>query len=172
MQKGKEQKGNMATLTPVSSNEVCSSANALLLGTYFPKIDQKGRLVLPAKLRPQLSGSFILARGQEHCIFLLPSFEFRRMAARIQQASVGNKATRDYLRVFLSGAMEETADRQGRVVIPPLLRQYAHLEEEVVIIGVGTRAELWNKKAWEEYLSSQEEAYSEIAMDVLPETEF
>lgn len=143
----------------------------MLLGTYTPTMDSKGRLALPAKFRSQITGSFVLARGQERCIYLLPAAEFRRMAARIQNASVGNRATRDYLRIFLSGAVEETADKQGRVVIPPMLRTYAGLAKDVVVIGVGTRAELWDAQAWNTYLAAKEEDYSEIADDVLPAME-
>lgn len=145
---------------------------SLLLGTYTPKIDSKGRVALPAKFRSELSDGFVLARGQERCVYLLPSMEFRHMAARIQEAPVGDKATRDYLRVFLSGAVEETTDKQGRVVIPPMLRTYARLGEDIVIIGVGTRAEIWNKDEWEKYLAQNEESYSEMANDVLPRVEF
>lgn len=143
----------------------------LLLGTYTPRMDAKGRLALPAKFRSQLSGRFVLARGQERCVYLLPANEFRRMAGRIEHVSVGNKATRDYLRVFLSGAVDEQADSKGRVMIPPMLRSYAHLDRDIAVIGVGTRAEIWDKAAWDAYLSKQEEGYSQIADDVLPEVD-
>lgn len=144
----------------------------LLLGTYTPKVDDKGRLALPAKFRAQLGSGFVLARGQERCVYLLPATEFRRMAAQIQRASLGNKATRDYLRVFLSGAVDQEPDKQGRVVVPPMLRDYANLGKEVVVIGVGTRAEIWDAQAWNTYLSQQEEGYSQIADDVLPPVEW
>lgn len=143
----------------------------LLLGTYTPKVDAKGRLALPAKFRSQLGEGFVLARGQERCVYLLPVSEFRRMAAQIQRASLGNKATRDYLRVFLSGAVDQQPDKQGRVVIPPMLREYARLGKDVVVIGVGTRAEIWDSQAWQTYLTEQEEGYSQIADDVLPSME-
>jgi MraZ protein len=141
---------------------------AFLLGTYTPKIDVKGRLALPAKFRTQLGDGFVLARGQEHCVYLLPITEFTRMASQIQRASIGDKKTRDYLRVFLSGALEGQVDKQGRVVVPPMLRSYAHLGSDIVVIGVGTRAEIWDSQAWNDYLDSQEEGYSMISDDVLP----
>jgi MraZ protein len=143
----------------------------LLLGTYTPRMDAKGRLALPAKFRSQLAGRFVLARGQERCVYLLPAGEFRRMAMRIQRVSVGNKATRDYLRVFLSGAVDEQADSKGRVMIPPMLRSYAHLDREIAVIGVGTRAEIWDKATWDAYLADREDDYSQIADDVLPEVD-
>lgn len=144
----------------------------LLLGTYTPKIDAKGRVALPAKFRSQLGQGLVMARGQERCVYLLPFDEFRRIASQIQRTSVGNKAAREYLRVFLSGAVDQEPDKQGRVVVPQMLRDYANLGSDIVAIGVGTRAELWNKDAWESYLAQKEEGYSDIADDVLPEVEF
>lgn len=83
---------------------------ALLLGTYTPKIDAKGRIALPAKFRSQLGQGLVMARGQERCVYLLPFDEFRRIASQIQRVSVGNKAAREYLRVFLSGAVDQQPD--------------------------------------------------------------
>ena len=84
----------------------------------------------------------------------------------------GKQSRREYLRVFLSGAVDQQPDKQGRVLVPQMLRDYANLGSDVVVIGVGTRAELWNKDTWESYLAEKEEGYSDIADDVLPEVEF
>ncbi len=144
----------------------------LLLGTYAPKIDAKGRMALPAKMRAQLGDGLVLARGQEHCVYLLPQIEFRRIAMQIQRTSMGNKAAREYLRVFLSGAVDQDPDKQGRVLVPQMLRDYANLGDDIVVIGVGTRAEIWNRQAWEDYLAEKEDGYADIADDVLPAMEF
>ncbi|WP_137653156.1 division/cell wall cluster transcriptional repressor MraZ [Bifidobacterium moukalabense] len=144
----------------------------LLLGTYTPKIDAKGRMALPAKFRSQLGPGMVMARGQEHCVYLLPQMEFRRIAMQIQRTSMGNRAAREYLRVFLSGAVDQDPDKQGRVLVPQMLRDYANLGNDIVVIGVGTRAEIWNRQAWEEYLADKEQGYSDIADDVLPAVEF
>lgn len=157
------------TQNQAQQNQFVDELPPLLLGTYTPRMDSKGRLALPAKFRSQLSHRFVLARGQERCVYLLPAREFRRMAERIQHVSVGNKATRDYLRVFLSGATDEQADSKGRVMIPPMLRTYAHLDRDIAIIGVGTRAEIWDLTTWQTYLNDKEDDYSHIADDVLPE---
>ena len=140
----------------------------ILLGTYTPKIDDKGRVALPAKFRAQLGSGFVMARGQERCVYVLPMTEFQRMTTQIQRTSMSNKSARDYLRVFLSGAVDEEPDKQGRIVVPTMLRDYASLGNEIVVIGVGTRAEIWNKSAWEAYLADREQGYSDIADDVLP----
>ena len=149
-----------------------TSLPPLLLGTYAPKIDAKGRMALPAKMRPQLGEGLVMARGQERCIYLLPATEFRRIAMQIQRTSMGNKAAREYLRVFLSGAVDQDPDKQGRVLVPQMLRDYANLGDDIVVIGVGTRAEIWDRKTWESYLADKEQGYSDIADDVLPEVEF
>lgn len=144
----------------------------LLLGTFTPKIDAKGRMALPAKFRSMLGSGVVLARGQERCVYLLPISQFRHMAMQIQRASVGDKDTRDYLRVFLSGASDQVPDKQGRVLVPQILRDYADLGEDIVVIGVGTRAEIWNREAWKTYLAEKEQRYSDIENDVLPAVEF
>jgi MraZ protein len=144
----------------------------LLLGTYTPKIDVKGRMALPAKFRSELGTGMVMARGQERCVYLLPQGEFRRIASQIQRTSMGNKAARDYLRVFLSGAVDQDPDKQGRVLVPQNLREYANLGSSVTVIGVGTRAEIWNTEAWQAYLADKEEGYADIADDVLPAMEW
>lgn len=149
-------------------NTAVSPLAPILLGTYTPKIDDKGRVALPAKFRAQLGSGFVMARGQERCVYVLPMTEFQRMTTQIQRTSMSNKSARDYLRVFLSGAVDEEPDKQGRIVVPTMLRDYASLGNEIVVIGVGTRAEIWNKSAWEAYLADREQGYSDIADDVLP----
>ncbi|MBF9308176.1 division/cell wall cluster transcriptional repressor MraZ [Bifidobacteriaceae bacterium NR044] len=151
-----------------AQNPAASPLAPILLGTYTPKIDDKGRVALPAKFRAQLGSGFVMARGQERCVYVLPMTEFQRMTTQIQRTSMSNKSARDYLRVFLSGAVDEEPDKQGRIVVPPMLRDYASLGNEIVVIGVGTRAEIWNKSAWEAYLADREQGYADIADDVLP----
>lgn len=147
---------------------VAESSLPILLGTYTPKIDAKGRVALPAKLRAQLGEGFVMARGQERCIYVLPMQEFQRMTLQIQRTSVSNKAARDYLRMFLSAAVDQEPDKQGRILVPAMLREYANLGTDIVVIGVGTRAEIWDRAAWQSYLAEHEQAYADIADDVLP----
>ena len=157
---------------PAQSGGMMADLPPLLLGTYTPKIDAKGRMALPVKFRSQLGSGMVMARGQERCVYLLPQSEFRRIAVQIQRTAMGNKAARDYLRVFLSGAVDQEPDKQGRVLVPQMLRDYANLGSDIVVIGVGTRAEIWNRQAWEDYLADKEQGYSDIADDVLPAMEF
>ncbi|WP_206053299.1 division/cell wall cluster transcriptional repressor MraZ [Oerskovia turbata] len=144
----------------------------MLLGTYTPRLDDKGRLILPAKFRGQLASGLVMTRGQERCLFLLPMDEFRRMYDQIRQAPVTSKQARDYLRVFLSGASDEIPDKQGRISIPAALRTYAGLDRDVAVIGAGTRVEIWDAGAWEAYLADQEAEYAATAEEVLPALRF
>ena len=145
-----------------------SGTYAPFLGTYTPRLDEKGRLILPAKFRPQLAPGLVVTRGQERCLFVFPMGEFRRMHEQIRTAPVTSKQARDYLRVFLSGAHDEIPDKQGRLSIPPALRAYAGLDRDVAVIGAGTRVEIWDAAAWESYLAEQVEHYSDTAEEVFP----
>lgn len=146
--------------------------SGLLLGTYTPKLDEKGRLLLPAKLRPRFARGLVMTKGQERCIFLLPVDEFARFYERLKDAPVTEKGVRDYLRVLLASASEETPDRQGRVSIPQSLRDYAGLDRDVAVIGAGTRVEVWDKGAWDTYLAEKEAAYADTATQLLPDLAF
>lgn len=140
----------------------------MFLGTFEPRLDDKGRLILPAKFREKLAAGVVLTRGQERCLYAFPTREFEEMHDRLRQAPVTSKQARDYLRVFLSGAMDDQPDKQGRITIPANLRQYAGLQRELAVIGAGTRIEIWDSGAWETYLSAQEEAFAETAEEVVP----
>ncbi|WP_125098371.1 division/cell wall cluster transcriptional repressor MraZ [Leucobacter chromiireducens] len=140
----------------------------MFLGTFTPKLDDKGRLILPAKFRAELSDGLVITRGQEHCLYVFSEQEFTAMHERISQAPMTSKHARDYLRVFLSGAHPETPDKQHRVTIPPGLRDYAGLDRDLAVIGAGSRAEIWDATAWETYLREQEAAFSETDGEVIP----
>lgn len=140
----------------------------MLLGTFTPKLDEKGRLILPAKFRDQLGQGLVMTRGQERCLYVFSESEFADMHERIRQAPITSKQARDYLRVFLSGAHAEVPDKQHRVTVPVPLRSYAGLERDLIVIGAGTRAEIWNAQAWERYLDEQENAFAEIEEEVIP----
>ncbi|MBU3994289.1 MAG: division/cell wall cluster transcriptional repressor MraZ [Actinobacteria bacterium] len=140
----------------------------MFLGTFTPKLDEKGRLILPAKFRDELAEGMVVTRGQEHCLYVFSESEFAAMHERIREAPITSKQGRDYLRVFLSGAHAETPDKQHRVTIPAALRAYAGLERDLAVIGAGSRAEIWDAEAWQTYLSVQETAFSEIEEEVIP----
>ena len=140
----------------------------MFLGTHSPRLDEKGRLILPAKFRDELAGGVVITKGQERCLYVFPINEFERLADQLRQAPVTSKQARDYLRVFLSGASDEVPDKQGRITIPPALRTYAGLERDLAVIGAGQRVEIWDAAAWEAYLARQEEVFAEQAEEVVP----
>lgn len=140
----------------------------MFLGTYEPKLDEKGRVILPAKFREELSNGLVLTRGQERCIYVFSAREFESMSEKIRQAPVTSKQARDYMRVFLSGASAETPDKQNRVTIPATLRSYAGLDRDLTVIGTGSRVEIWDATAWQRYLAEQEAAFADTAEEVIP----
>ncbi|WP_370057278.1 division/cell wall cluster transcriptional repressor MraZ [Leifsonia sp. EB41] len=140
----------------------------MFLGTYAPKLDEKGRIILPAKFRDELASGLVLTRGQEHCVYVFSQREFESLHEKIRQAPVTSKQARDYLRVFLSGASAEVPDKQNRVTVPTSLRTYAGLDRDLVVIGAGSRAEIWDAEAWETYLAEQEAAFANTEEEVIP----
>lgn len=140
----------------------------MFLGTFEVKLDAKGRLILPAKYRDQLQGGLVMTRGQEHCLYVFPMSEFERMHEQMRQAPLTSKDARAYQRVFLSGAVDDIPDKQGRILIPAILRRFADLKRELVVIGAGARLEIWDTQAWENFLQNEESAFAEREDEVIP----
>lgn len=140
----------------------------MLLGTHAPKLDEKGRVILPAKFRDELQSGLVITRGQDRCLYVFSSAEFNAVHEKIKQAPITSADARNYLRVFLSGASDEQPDKQGRVTIPAVLREYAGLDKELVVIGVGSRAEIWDAATWNTYLAAQETSFANVAQEVIP----
>jgi MraZ protein len=140
----------------------------VFLGTHTPRLDEKGRLFLPAKYREELAPGLVLTKGQERCLYVFPEAEFERITEALRAAPVTAKAVRDYSRVFFASASDEVPDKQGRITIPPALREYAALQRDCVVIGANTRLEIWDAEAWGVYLDRQEDAFSEASEEVLP----
>lgn len=140
----------------------------MFLGTHAPRLDEKGRLVLPAKFRDGLAGGLVMVKGQEHSIVVWPAADFEAYAARLNEASRSDARVRAHLRVLFSGAFDEIPDKQGRVTVPPALRAYAGLDREVVVVGNGSTFEIWDAQSWESYLAGQEDAYADISEEVVP----
>jgi MraZ protein len=140
----------------------------VFLGTHTPRLDEKGRLFLPAKFREQLQEGLVITRGQERCLYVWPIDEFTALTEQARQAPVTNKKARDYLRMLFAGASDETPDKQGRITVPNALREYASLSRDCVVIGAMNRIEVWDAEAWERYSGEQEQAFSDLAEEVLP----
>ena len=140
----------------------------MFFGTYTPKLDDKGRLFLPAKFRDELLEGLVVTRGQERCLTVWSLPDFGRLTDRLREAPVTNKGTRDYVRMLFAAASQEVPDKQGRITIPPVLREYASLGREVMVIGAMNRVEIWDPTAWRAYSEEQEQRFSELSDEVFP----
>ena len=135
----------------------------MLIGEYEHSLDAKGRLIMPAKLREDIGEKFIITKGLDGCLFGFSQNEWNNFEEKLKTLPLTNKNARDFVRFFLSGAIECEIDKQGRFLIASNLREYANLEKEAVITGVGTRIEIWNKDKWKAYNSEENLSADQIA---------
>ena len=135
----------------------------MFIGEYEHNIDAKGRVTMPVKLREDIGDTFIVTKGLDGCLFAYSQTEWKNFEEKLKSLPLTNKNARDFVRFFLSGAIECEIDKQGRFLIPGNLRNYAKLEKETIIIGVGTRIEIWNKEEWTKYSSDENISADEIA---------
>lgn len=135
----------------------------MLMGEYRHSLDDKGRLIVPAKFREELGEQFVITRGMDKCLFVYPQREWTAIEEKLKALPFTQADVRAFTRFFFSGACVGELDKQGRVSLPQSLRQYAELEKECVIIGVSNRAEIWSVNHWEQYFLESESSFSEIA---------
>lgn len=139
----------------------------MFLGTHTPKLDEKGRLILPAKYRDELAEGLVITRFQERCLAIWPMRTFVEVAQTVRSAT-SSQNVRDYQRMLASGASDETPDKQGRITIPPHLRLYAGLDKDCVVVGAINRVEVWDSAAWGLYSEQKESAFAELNETVFP----
>ena len=120
----------------------------MLMGEFQHNIDVKGRLAMPSKLRESLGVKFILTKGLDGCIFVYGQDEWNTLVEKLKKLTMVKKSARSVARYFFSSASEVECDKQGRILIPAVLRTHANLEKSVIVVGVGTRAEIWSETAW------------------------
>ena len=140
----------------------------MFLGTHTPKLDEKGRVILPAKFRDPLSAGLVMTKGQERCVVIWPNEQFQEFAESLRQRSQNHEKVRAYTRVFFSSAFDDIADKQGRVTIPASLREWAGLNRDLVVVGADTRVEVWDTLAWSQYLAVQEPGFATLDEGVMP----
>lgn len=139
----------------------------MFMGEYQHSVDIKGRLIVPAKFRDQLSDSFIITRGLDNCLFGYPMDEWRKLEEKLKELPVTKKDARAFVRFFFSGATEVEIDRQGRINIPTTLLQYANIVKDCVIIGVASRIEIWAAQKWQDYYTESEASFNDIAENII-----
>jgi len=140
----------------------------VFLGTHTPRLDDKGRLTLPAKYRDELRGGLMITKGQDHCLFVFPREVFEQLARKVAEAPFTNESVRAYQRYLFAGTDEQHPDSQGRIPIAAELRRYAGLTKDCVVIGAVNRLEIWDASAWQAYQERHENDYAQAQGEVLP----
>lgn len=137
------------------------------MGEFQHNIDEKGRIIVPAKFRESLGDTFVITRGLDRCLFAYPMDEWKILEKKLKRLPLTKKDARAFTRFFFSGAVECSIDKQGRINIPSPLRTYASLEKVCVVIGVSNRIEFWSKDLWQEYFLASEQSFVDIAENLL-----
>lgn len=137
------------------------------MGEYQHTIDPKGRLIIPAKFRDELGETFVVTKGLDYCLFVYPMSEWNILEEKLKALPFTKADARAFVRFFFSGASECELDKQGRILLPANLREYARVEKEVVIIGVSNRVEIWAKNQWIDYSQKAEKEYDKIAEKIV-----
>ena len=134
----------------------------MFLGEYQHTIDDKGRVVMPSKFRHHLADGVVVTKGQEHCLYVFSDERWGEEVARVGRLSREDRRHRNYMRAFFGSASDQQLDKQGRLAIPPALREFASLQREVVVVGVSDRLEIWDAAAWEAVSGVADELYADI----------
>jgi len=138
----------------------------MLLGYHKRTIDSKGRIILPREFRQQFSTGLVVTRGLDNCLFFYPLDEWQKLVSRIEEMPAGSEATRRFSRLFFSNASHLMPDGQGRILVPPHLREMAGLSKEVVMVGLSNKAEVWNPEQWDDYKKRSAQEYEQSASDI------
>lgn len=133
------------------------------MGEYSHALDDKGRIIIPARLRDDLDSHFVMTKGLDGCLFLYPMVEWNKLEERLKALPLTNASARAFQRLFLAGAQDVELDRQSRVTIPPRLREYAGVNKDVVLVGVSNRVELWSLESWQTYQTQAQAGYEDVA---------
>ncbi len=138
----------------------------MFLGEFQHLVDPKGRVILPARFRQELEGGLIITKGFEECLVVYTPADWKKVVDQLRNLPTTKKEARALVRNMLSGASSNTLDKQGRVMIPQNLRNYAGLKKDVIVIGVGDRVEVWDKAKWEKYRKETEKGFSQTAEEL------
>ena len=133
------------------------------MGEYQHTIDDKNRLIIPSKFREGLGDKFVMTKGLDNCLFVYPLEEWEKLEQKLKALPFTKSDARAFVRFFFSGASECELDKQGRVLVPQVLKDHAQLKKDVVIIGVSSRVEVWSKEVWERYSQEAQQDYEAIA---------
>ena len=135
----------------------------MFIGEYKHTLDEKGRIAIPSKFRKQLAKGAVVTRGLDTSLFLFPKEEWDKLAEKLASLPLGQSNSRAFARLMLAGAMDVVLDKQGRVVLPEYLREYAGMKKNLVLAGVFNRLELWDEEKWEKYKKKVESDADSVA---------
>ena len=135
----------------------------MFIGEYHHSLDDKGRLAVPVKFRSAIGQGAVVTRGLDHCLFLYTKDEWAKLAKKLADLPIARATTRAFARLFLAGAMDVDIDKQGRIILPDYLREYAGVKKKVVIAGLYNRLEIWDAASWNSYKRSTEKTSDDIA---------
>ena len=141
-------------------------AKVMLMGEYNHTIDAKGRLIVPAKFREILGDEFVVTKGLDNCLFVYPNDEWQKFEEKLQTLPLTNKNARQFTRFFLAGAASVEVDKQGRILLPSVLRECAGMAKDVVLVGVASRIEIWSRDRWNESISTYDDDMDEVAANM------
>ena len=136
---------------------------SLFIGEYRHSLDVKGRIIVPSKFRDGLGDKFVLTKGLDGCLFAYSKEEWANFEEKIKTLPLTNKDARAFVRFFFAGAVECEIDKQGRTLIPPMLREHAGLNKDLVIIGVSNRVEIWSQEKWDNYSEAEDLEADDLA---------
>ncbi|MEN9753231.1 MAG: transcriptional regulator MraZ [Actinomycetota bacterium] len=140
----------------------------MFIGTHLPKLDDKSRLIFPAKFRDQIHENVVLTRGHEHCIAVYRESDFLKQAELLAKGSTTSAAVREYSRAFLANSDLQTFDGQGRIGIGAKLREWAGINKDLAVVGLGDRIEIWDLTRWDEYDRRTAETFASKSEEVIP----
>jgi MraZ protein len=138
----------------------------MFLGEFSHTIDDKGRLTIPAKFRDELESGVVITRGLDGCLWAYGRSEWETLAEKIAQLPTTNQAARNFSRFMFSSAFDSIPDRQGRILLPQNLREYANIQNETVIIGVKNKLEIWSPAKWTEVVTNVEQDTEAIVVQL------
>jgi MraZ protein len=143
----------------------------MFYGEYFHTIDRKGRLILPAKFRESAKNNFVdkffITRGLDGCLFMFTEEEWNNQEQRFKNLPITKQQARTFNRLYFSGAVEIISDKQGRILIPQFLKDFAGIKRDVMIIGVSNRIEIWAKERWQEFYGNNQPVFEQIAEQLM-----
>ncbi len=142
----------------------------MFYGEYEHSIDRKGRLIIPSKFREVFKENYVerffVTRGLDTCLFVFTEDEWKKQESRFRSLSFPSREAREFNRIYFSGAGEVTCDRQGRILVPQYLKDFAKIKNEVVIVGVSNRIEIWSRDHWQEFYKNTKDSFEKIAENI------